>query len=259
MNIVLNENEWIENLIDNDTVPDNMFVKADILRMIARYYLDKGYSKNDVYKKIEFIMLKHGQFKKRFVRMTKINCAINDALKQNAVCIEQITIYKNEIERINELKSKPARRIAFTFLCLAKYYNEVKQNNDCWVGVQYNEVMKMANVNTSTKRICDIISTMASAGMLQVSNKVNDTSVKVLFIGSGDIALELSDFRDLGNQYLKYCGEPYFTCVNCGLTVKYNDPRNYRNQKYCKKCAAEISLKNRIESVMRGRVSKEYK
>ena len=63
----------------------------------------------------------------------------------------------------------------------------------------------------------------------------------------------IRDFRNLGYQYLKHYGGTYFECVNCGITVKERNPSCGRKQKYCDACAAEISTRQSIESVIRRR------
>ena len=73
------------------------------------------------------------------------------------------------------------------------------------------------------------------------------------FIEDGEVAVRVSDFRNLGYQYLKYHGEPYFECENCGLTVRQNNKKTGRRQKYCQSCAAEIKIQQTINSVMRRR------
>ena len=60
-----------------------------------------------------------------------------------------------------------------------------------------------------------------------------------------------NDLRNLGYQYLKYYGEPFLECANCGLTVK----RANNKQKYCNSCYESIHLKQRVDSVMRYRKS----
>lgn len=86
-------------------------------------------------------------------------------------------------------------------------------------------------------------------GMIRFSKNVDNTNVRVCFITPGETAMVITDFRNLGYQYLKYHGEPYFECVNCGITIK----RNNNKQKYCANCYEEEHLKQRINSVMRQR------
>ena len=75
-------------------------------------------------------------------------------------------------------------------------------------------------------------------------------------MSDGPPAIKITDFRNLGYQYLKYYGEPYFECANCGIVTKYKDPDNIRStrqQKYCASCAVKINTQQRVNSVMRAR------
>ena len=94
------------------------------------------------------------------------------------------------------------------------------------------------------------------AGLIKFSKKVDNTNVRVCFVKPGDAAIRITDFRNLGYQYLKYHGEPYFECQNCGVTTRYDNPDNKRScskQKYCRSCAAEINIQQIVNSVMRQR------
>lgn len=70
--------------------------------------------------------------------------------------------------------------------------------------------------------------------------------------------MRVSDFRNLGYQYMKYHGEPYFECTNCGITEKIKNPSSGRPPKYCPQCAAEIRTKQNVNSVMRRRIAAQY-
>ena len=94
---------------------------------------------------------------------------------------------------------------------------------------------------------------LRESGFIRFSKKIDNLNVQVLFIEDGEPAVHIQDFRNIGYQYLKYCGEPYFDCVNCGLTVKIQEPSKGRKQKYCASCAVELHTRQKIESVMRRR------
>jgi hypothetical protein len=89
--------------------------------------------------------------------------------------------------------------------------------------------------------------------MIGFSRKVDNTNVQVCFMEDGELALHVTDFRNLGYQYLKYHGEPYFVCANCGITTKLNDPVKGKKQKYCPECAVQVATQQIVNSVMRRR------
>ena len=109
----------------------------------------------------------------------------------------------------------------------------------------------MANINTSVKRQSTMFAELKAAGMIRFSRKIDNLNVRVVFIEDGEAALHIQDFKNLGYQYLKYYGGPYFECENCGLTVKIQEPARGRRQKYCPSCATEVSVRQRVNWAMR--------
>ena len=65
--------------------------------------------------------------------------------------------------------------------------------------------------------------------------------------------LRITDFRNLGNQYMMYLGESYFQCVECGLVVR----RITNNQKYCDDCAASVYVRKSVESALKNYYKKK--
>ena len=157
------------------------------------------------------------------------------------------------MEAIEKLEGKQLRRLAFTLLCVAKYWDAVSEKNDHWVNTPDREVMQMANVSTSIKRQSAMFAELKAAGMIRFSRKIDNLNVRVVFMEDGEAALHIQDFRNLGYQYLKYYGGPYFECENCGLTVKIQEPARGRRQKYCPSCAIEVGVRQRVNWVMRER------
>jgi hypothetical protein len=96
--------------------------------------------------------------------------------------------------------------------------------------------------------------------MVQFSKKVDNTNVRVCFAEDGEVVMHVTDFKNLGYQYMMATGSnDFIICQNCGTVVKKNTvkPNGYRQnsgqQKYCNSCAAEISVQQSVNSVMRFR------
>lgn len=169
--------------------------------------------------------------------------------KRQQVEIESIPITVPEIERINTLEGIQIKRLAFTLLCVAKYWDIVIPNNNHWVRTPDREVITMANINTSVQRQCAMMHDLRQCGMLTFRKRVDDLRVQVNYISSGDTALEVSDLRNIGNQYMMYSGAPYIQCEQCGLVVR----RKSNSQKYCKDCASEIHIRKTVEAMTNNR------
>ena len=256
MTVVLNEHEWAKEMITTHSLGKKPF---ETISRVAKYYIDNNYSKKEVRRMLDTFLLQCDPTASLPKWSDTIDYALDRALKYDAIKIDHISITEPEMRAIDSVNSKQARRLAFTLLCLAKYWDAVNPHGDHWVNSRDCEIMRMANINTSIRRQSFMYNTLNKCGMIQFSKKVDNTNVRVCFIEDGDVVLNISDFRNLGYQYLKYHGEPYFECQNCGITTKYSNPENKNScskQKYCKSCAAEINIQQIINSVMRQRNKK---
>lgn len=252
--IVLNEHEWAEEMIAARSLGKKPF---ETLYRIARYYIDNGIPKGQVRKMLDMFLIQCDPTASIPKWTATMDAAMARALKYDAVDIKSIDITQPELDRINMLDGKQIKRLAFTLLCLAKYWDNISKNKDHWVNNKDCDIMRMANINTSIKRQSLMYFNLNAAGLIQFSKKVDNTNVRVCFIQDGEPVIHITDFRNLGYQYLKYLGEPYFECGNCGITTKYDHPNNKNSrwkQKYCKTCAAEIDMQQRVNSVMRLRM-----
>lgn len=249
MTIVLNEHEWARDMIESRSLGAKPF---ETLSRVAKYYIDKDYSKKEVRGMLDTFLLQCEPTASLPKWAETLDYAVARALKYDAIKIDGIEITKPEMERIDALEGKQIRRLAFTLLCLAKYWDIVNPQGDHWVNSKDSEIMRMANINTSIKRQSLMYFNLNEVGMVQFSKKVDNTNVRVCFITPGETAMVVTDFRNLGYQYLKYHGEPYFECQNCGITVK-NENTTGRKPKYCRECAVEIHMQQTVNSVMRQR------
>ena len=255
MTIVLNEHEWAEEMITNRTLGKKPF---ETLCRVARYYLDSGLSKRDVRKMLDTFLIQCDPTASLPKWSESLDKALSMACKYPAVAIDSIDISKAEIKTIDAISGKQQRRLAFTLLCLAKYWNAVNPKCDSWVNNKDSDIMRLANINTSIKRQSLMYANLADAGLISFSRKVDNTNVRVCFIEGGETAIKITDFRNLGYQYMMYHGEPYFVCKNCGITTRYSDPVKGRKKKYCRECAAQIEIQQNVNSVMRGRRKSVY-
>lgn len=251
MTIVLNEHDWARECIETRTLGKKPF---ETLCRVAKYYLDKDYGKKEARKATEQFLLQCEPTASLPKWADTLELALNRALKYDAIQIDGIEITAPEMAKIDALEGKQIRRLAFTLLCLAKYWNLVNPNCDSWVNNKDSEIMRMANINTSIKRQSLMYYNLNELGMVQFSRRVDNTNVRVCFIEDGETVMTITDFRNLGYQYLKYRGEPYFECANCGLVIKQNTSAG-RKLKYCRECAAEVHTQQMVNSVMRQRMN----
>lgn len=252
MSIVLNEHYYAEQAIQTRSLGKK---PSETLSRVARYYIDScdSANKKTIRSKLDLFLLQCDSTASIPKWSKMLDFATDWAFKHEAIQIDSIVITKPEMDKIDSLDGKQIRRLAFVLLCLSKYWNIVNSQNDNWVNSKDNEIMAFANINTSIRRQCAMYATLRDTGLIQFSKKVDNTNVRVCFAEDGDVAMTITDLRNLGYQYLKYHGEPYFECTNCGITVKIDEPAKGRKQKYCKECAVEIKTKQNVNAVMRHR------
>lgn len=250
MSIVLNEYEWAERAISEHVLGKR---PTETLSRIAKYYFANHYSKRDVRRLLDEFVL---QCKAGFSQSdwSKIlDSVVKSASKYPIIRLDGVTITKSELAKIEKLGGAQIQRLAFTLLCVAKYWDAARgDSNNHWVNCADNELMQMANINTSIKRQNLMLGELRDAGLITFARKVDSLNIQVLFSDDGEEELFVHDFRNLGYQYMKYCGGSYFECANCGLTTKMRTEQG-RPQKYCDECAVEVRTRQNVNSVMRHR------
>jgi hypothetical protein len=233
---------------------------SDTMRMIARYYIDNGLKKAEVIKRME-----------DFVMKCKPNCALSKwepmlnkaygvAAKQPALDIDFIAVTQTEMSKIAEIpvRNKRLRRLAFTMLCLAKYWKVRSPQSDFWVLTKETQIFEMANIKSvPTRQRCQMFRELSDRGMIQLPRKVDGKWFRVLFVDEqsdeSQIVMRIRDFRSLGFQYLRYLGQPFCVCENCGIVFAGRGDNIGRPKKYCDDCATKISIQQRVDWAMRKR------
>lgn len=250
LNISLNEYEDALRYLDDRDIGNGFYNK---LRVIANYYFEEeGCSERIVRQKLNEYVCFCGESPSLNIWSDMIDSAIKRAKKVKLIRIDKICISKSEIDKIEQLDGVQLQRLAFTLLCLSKYRDLIIEGNDHWICYEDKDIMRLANMKPSLSRQAELYRALKEIGYLKFPKKVDSISMQVLFGDDmvGEIAVEVTKFQNLGYQYLKYKGEPYFECECCGLTVK-RKPGSKHHQKYCDQCAALMQAKQKTEYVMR--------
>jgi len=243
MSIILNEKEWAMTAIEERDLGKH---PTETLSRIARYYRKiDGYSKKETREKLGAFLLQCDPNAVLVKWGDTIDRVVKQADKFELVQLDGIPIYEEELLEVAKIEGRQARRIAFTMLCVAKYWNAVKAENNNWVNTSDKEVMAMANVKTTIKQQCQILHDLKDAGYIQFSRRVDSLNIRVLPIfNDGEQTLYITDYRNLGNQYLMYCGEPYAQCCECGLTIR----KKNNKQLYCSGCKKEVKVRQNADA-----------
>lgn len=239
--IVLNEKACAEYALENLTLGSK---PTETLGRVARYYYSIGYKKKEIGSLLEDFMLKCDPTINIVKWQATIDKQVNSADKYELIDISGVSITKSEMEKIQRVDGKLLQRLMFTMLCLAKYGNAINPNNNNWVNRKDKEIFSLANIAVTTKRQSLLINDLWTMQYIGYSRVVDNININVKIVDDNSpTVLYISDFRNLGNQYMRYCGEKYIECEICGKVVK----ENHGKQRYCAECATEIDRQKSLE------------
>lgn len=256
MTAVLNEIEWAKDRINNNELGRHPF---ETLCRVAKYYLaDDNGNRQAARCRLETFLLRCSPTASTVLWGDTLDKAVKYAAKNKAVEIEYIPVTDKEMDTIHNLKGAQLQRLALTLLCLSKYWNMVNDVDTYWVNSKDNEIMKIANINTSIRRQCLMYNQLYGAGLVRFSQKIDNTNVQVCFAEDGDIAMKVTRFDNLGYQYKLFMGDDaYFCCQECGLVVRRENltkeglTSRGRPQIYCRNCAIALRMRRNVDGVMR--------
>lgn len=251
ISIILNEREYAESILSYKTTTKK---PSEALSIISRYLHSSGYKPHEIAKRLEDYIIRIDENASIPKWQQTIDRYANTADKYSLVEIDSVPVTQSELDTILTISSKPLKRLAFTLLCVAKFYNISNPHNNNWTNKPDREIFKLANIQTSSMKQSLMMNDLYSLGLIGYSKLVDNINVSVKFIDNdSDVVLHISDFRNLGFQYLRYAGDTSFTeCESCGLIMK----RTSNRLKYCPDCAIDI---DRAKSAERWRRSSETK
>ena len=242
MSIILNEKSYVEDLLASRAKEN---VTNHNLRLVSRYYHELGCNNTKVRDLLEkFIIRNDPNF--NVVRMSNIiDRAAKNIGKKKLVQLDSIPITYAEIDLVQKLDSIREQKILFTLICLAKLSNEINGINLGWVNRSVKEIFELANMYSMTKEKQHLLlHSLYKQGFIVFNKRIDNMNIKVSCLNyNSDPCLYINDYRNLGNQYLRYLGEPYFECESCGAVVR----KTANNMKYCSDCAKEINRLNAKE------------
>lgn len=240
-NIVLNEKACAEYALENLILGSK---PTETLGRVARYYYSIGYKKKEIGSLLEDFMLKCDPTINIVKWQATIDKQVSSADKYELIDISGVEITQSEMEKIQQVEGKLLQRLMFTMLCLAKYGNAINPNNNNWVNRKDKEIFSLANIAVTTKRQSLLINDLWTMQYIGYSRVVDNININVKIVDNeSPTVLYISDFRNLGNQYMRCCGEKYIECESCGKVVK----EKHGKQRYCVECATEIDRQKSLE------------
>ena len=130
-------------------------------------------------------------------------------------------------------------------LCYAKLYNTFLEKNNSWINTTVKEIFRSANVTVKYKNDKFLyLNDIEKTGLIEFAKKNDNLNIRINFTDyTGKGVLYISDFRELGLEYLNYIGNGKYTrCKECKRLIRKTNNRRI----YCSKCAKEIkNMQNR--------------
>ena len=241
--IIINENEYAYERIKNRNVGDNVY---QTLTILAKYYYSQGMKRKAVCIELQnFLEITYPKYStNKSYWAGVIEKTVTKSAKENLFESDGVWITESEWEKINALGNKVLGKLAFTLLCIAKINNQKRSNNNNWVNTDVNEIFKLANISCSIALRASRLGAIVHSGLAEFATRVDNLSLKVLFVDNESKKKFLvSDFRDLGYEYLYRIGENYIRCVECGKLIKNN---KNGTRKYCNSCASYIPQETKV-------------
>lgn len=219
MDIVMNEIKCAKDALETHDLGK---YPTSTLTYLAKYYREYGNGWNDITDRLGKFILECDSSVSLVKWEPRIRKAISAAKKYPPIVIPEIVVTKPEMEAISKIKGMCPRRLAFTLLCLSKYYDKMANNESHWVFMPHSDIMRIANIKQSVARQCEMIRQLKTEGYIDTDKRVDRNNIKVLFNNDGESAVSITDFRNLGYQYMLSIGDvKYFKCANCGITERY--------------------------------------
>ena len=248
--IVLNEKEYAEECLKNKTIDGKPFYTLSILAKY--YYYCLGYRK----KKITELLIDF--MEKAYPRYSCNKAMWDENIEKIAKNVGKYTLYeidgvwitKAELKTIENIKNKVLERLAFTLLCLAKLANIKNPNNTGWVNNDAKEIFTLARISCSVSNRYERLGELHQLSLLEFPKRIDNLSCRVTYINDdSEKVLFISDFRELGYEYLKYKGENIIRCRECGSLFR---PK-HGNEHYCSNCKSESMEHKYIQCVDCGK------
>lgn len=230
--IISNEKEYALNCLENGIVDKNPY---QVISILAKYYWHNGLKKKQIIDNLlDYLKKYYPRYELNEEQwLSEIEKVTEQAYRKKLFEISGVKITKPEINRIKSIKNKTLEKLAFTSLCIAKLNNLKSSNNNGWVNTDTGDIFKMAHISCSVFEQDVKLNKLYVLGMVDFPKANGNLNYRVTFIDNeSEEEFFITDFRELGFEYLNYLGENFIRCAECRKLEKPNP--DAKNQKYCK-------------------------
>lgn len=232
MEIILNEREYAEKIVATGVIPKP---ESDSLYILAKYFEYLGVKNNELESRLNEFMERNYKNYNAVSWSKTLDYVIHKAKRHDLIEIDYIPVTKNELKTVQEIENKELRQLAFTILCIAKFYNKINPQNNDWVNQDFDYIFDSARIQKNNNDQALMFYELKTLGLVRFSKIPENTNINVLYADDGsEEVLQIRDYRRLGFEYLKYVGEKFINCVDCGILMR---PKT--QAKRCTKCQKE--------------------
>ena len=233
----MKESEAVQEIINKKSVSENTY--ADLILLI-KYYYSQAKKSNKKLKTKEVVAELQEYLKPQYDNYQSVDWynrlekLIKKYKNTPLYDVDSIPITDSELTTIKSIKNKKLEKIAFVSLVLAKYYNLRNEKNNDYVNVEYSVIFGLARVSATIMYEQPLLlHELKEMNLVQRSNRIDNPNFRVLFIDNDSpVVLHITDLRELGYQYLKYKGEKFIECAECGVLLR----KKNNATKYCPAC-----------------------
>lgn len=238
--ILLNERKYVEDCIKYGRIDKK---PGRTLALMAQYHYDIGGFRK---KKIAEMLI---DFMAKYYKPYQNNPRGYDAMCEKIarktggrplIELSGVNVTATEMQTINQIHNKALEQLAFTLLCIAKVEFARNLAKHDWFELNIAQVCNIARITGTNRDKAGLISQLKDRGLIQMPKTGNSNKIRVTFMDdTADIALFVSDFRQLGYIYLKHIGFKFYTCPRCGMINKLAK----KDEKPCKYCDKHYPIK----------------
>lgn len=248
--LILDERSQIESIIETGEKPPKMGMRS-LIRYLAMYYYEdykelplECYIKNIQGKIKSFSFPLYIYEESRYYRYIFRICSKMKSGTMNQILRDSspISITNEEIKIVKKAPTDRHQKVLFTLYVLAK--KNIPSTG--WVNYSIRDIFSYANVHVDKNTQYEIMYDLHRLKLIQINRMIDKQGFKVDYV-EGDVAITISEFTCLGNQYLGKFKEGWVDCKICHKMVKIHS-RHDHSRKYCKRCAEET---DRIKAQIR--------
>ena len=190
------------------------------LNIAKREKIDRVY--NQIINIIKFTTTEY----ERIRNEEKIRRNIKNKIEQGYKSIsnvEGIKIYQDDLDFLQKVEGIENQKFLFTVLCFLRFIQAKYETDNFWCNFDNRLYFKSGNIKLTQKEQNLFIKNLAELGYIRLSFQIDKLTFYATYaedLGQGKEIALITDFENLGMQYLQLTGVDIIKCVNCGRYIK---------------------------------------